>query len=401
MKQIRILIFVWCLLGGAHVYSVPGWSAIGLTEGMRAWQADVMGDKGIRFLVDIFENLAGIGYAGILEGVLEPRITGGSFVSAVNVPGFTMISVRTDRTMVSAATGGQVCAKTHTIATEAHLDVIFPTSFSVNTTAANWTTNTTSLPNGSAAWPGIGTATAVSGNTVTFPSGDLTPDTLYCFNFVGTDTLTAGIAGTNQIASLRTSDNGKFTINFSQYALAVIADDQVTVSAEIPSMFAVSLSGAADTFTSPLSSDTVTFTHGRTFLIINNANSGWVAWVKSSNTALVSASTGKFIPTTGVIDDVPSDLSNTTGYLLDVAITFDANNGVGGVSQGVGYGAEYAGTNTSSGGTLSTTFQPIASAGGTTGGDILTLKERARITPLQPAATDYTDTLTIVAAGKY
>jgi hypothetical protein len=75
--------------------------------------------------------------------------------------------------------------------------------------------------------------------------------------------------------------------------------------------------------------------------------------------------------------------------------------GTGTVSQAAGYGAEYNGTNSTSGGALSTTFQPIAAANGTTDGDVLTLIERAKITAVQAAATDYTDTLTVVAAGRF
>ena len=93
-------------------------------------------------------------------------------------------------------------------------------------------------------------------------------------------------------------------------------------------------------------------------------------------------------------------MTTTTGYVLNTSITTDVNQGIGGVSQGVGYGQEYTG-NANSGGTLSDAFQPIASGSGVTAGDVLTLKERAKVDPLQQAATDYTDTLTVVAAGRF
>ena len=50
---------------------------------------------------------------------------------------------------------------------------------------------------------------------------------------------------------------------------------------------------------------------------------------------------------------------------------------------------------------LSTTFQAIAAANGTTAGDVLTLIERAKVTATQEAAGDYTDTLTVIAAGRF
>jgi hypothetical protein len=116
---------------------------------------------------------------------------------------------------------------------------------------------------------------------------------------------------------------------------------------------------------------------------------------------LNSAGTGASIPTAGSVDNSPTDLTSVTGYVLDVNITTDSATGTGTVSQAADYGAEYNGTNTTSGGTLSTTFQPIAASSGTTDGDVLTLIERAKISAVQAAATDYTDTLTIVAAGRF
>ncbi len=62
---------------------------------------------------------------------------------------------------------------------------------------------------------------------------------------------------------------------------------------------------------------------------------------------------------------------------------------------------EYNGTTTEEGGTLSTSYQIVATADGTTDGDVFTLVERAFISATQPAASDYTDTLTVIAAGMY
>jgi hypothetical protein len=135
--------------------------------------------------------------------------------------------------------------------------------------------------------------------------------------------------------------------------------------------------------------------------ISTNAASGWVAWVKSANAALNSVSTGASIPTAGTVNDTPEDLDSVTGYVLDVDITTDSGTGTGTVSQDPGYGDEYAGADATQGGSLSTTFQPIANASGTTAGDVLTLTERAKISAVQAAATDYTDTLTVVAAGRF
>lgn len=309
------------------------------------------------------------------------------------------VYIRLDRLDASTTTGGTVCAQADTVGTEVDVQVAFPTGFTVNTTASNWTVTTTNLPSGATAWPGIGTATAVSSQTVTFPSTDLTVSTLYCFNFSGTSTLTNATAGNDKTGTVTLRATGPSTIDSSSYALSIVSDDQIVVTASVPATFSFALSANADSI-GTLSTTTASST-GRTVTIGTNAASGWVAWVRSANAALNSASTGAAIATAGTVNDAPTDLASSTGYVLDVDITTDSGTGTGTVTQAAGYGAEYNGTNSTSGGTLSTTFQPIAASSGTTDGDILTLTERAKISAVQAAATDYTDTLTVVAAGRF
>lgn len=323
-----------------------------------------------------------------------------SFFSLAEAANFQQAYVRFDRLKASTTTSGLVCARPATVATEADVQVTFPTGFTVNTTASNWTVTTTNLPSGTTAWPSITTASAVSGQTVTFGSGDLTVGTTYCFNFSGTNTLTNATAGNNQTGTITTRAAGPTNIDSSQYATSIVSDDQIVVSASVPSTLTFSLSGNTDTFSSSLST-TTTSTSGRTVTVATNAAAGWVAWVRSNNAALNSAGTGASIPTAGSVDNSPTDLASTTGYVLDVDITTDSGTGTGTVTQASNYGAEYAGANTTSGGTLSTTFQPIAAANGTTDGDVLTLIERAKISAIQAAANDYTDTLTVVVAGRF
>lgn len=261
--------------------------------------------------------------------------------------------------------------------------------------------NNTNLPSGATAWVGIGTASLVATQNVTFPSGDLVVGTLYCFNFSATSTLTTGTAGNDKTGVVTTEATGPTTIDSSGYALAIVSNDQIVVSATVPATFSFALSGNTDTFTSNLSSSAVVSTTGRTVTIGTNAASGWVAWVKSANAALNSVSTSSTIATAGSVDNTPTNLNPTTGYLLDVDITTDSGTGTGTVTQAANYGAEYAGATTEEGGSLATTFESIAASSGTTDGDVLTLIERAFISAVQAAATDYTDTLTIVAAGRF
>jgi hypothetical protein len=341
-------------------------------------------------------QIAMLSVVSLVFAVILPVV----FSAHVQAQNLQQAYVRLDRMKASTTTGGTVCAKPASTATEADVQVTFPTGFTVNSTAANWTVTTTNLPSGASAWPSIATATAVSGQIVTFPSGELTVGTLYCFNFAATTTLTTSTAGNDKTGSITTRATGPTTIDSTQYATSIISDDQIVVTAVVPSTLTFSLSGNTDTFTANLST-TTTSTSGRTVTIATNAAAGWVAWVKSSNAALNSAGTGATIATAGTVNDTPTDLASVTGYVLDVNITTDSGTGTGTVSQNAGYGDEYDGTNTTSGGTLSTTFQPIAEASGTTDGDVLTLIERAKISAVQGAANDYTDTLTVVAAGRY
>jgi hypothetical protein len=67
--------------------------------------------------------------------------------------------------------------------------------------------------------------------------------------------------------------------------------------------------------------------------------------------------------------------------------------------------AEYNGSGSNQGGTLSANFQPIAACTGaspaTANGDVITLIERAAIAGATPAGTDYTDIITVVGAGNF
>jgi hypothetical protein len=352
----------------------------------------------------LIKKLSAVNILALLLVILLPFL----FAEKAEATGFTQVVVRLDRLKASTTTSGSVCAKPSTAGVENDVQVVFPTvagtDFTVNSTASNWVVNSTNLPFGATFWlgmtSGVTTASAVSGKTVTFPSGDLTLGTLYCFNFTGTSTLTTGAAGIDQTGTITTRTSVPATIETSSYALSVVSDDQVVVTATVPSTFTFSLGANTDTFASNLST-TAQLSNGVTATIATNAGSGWVAWVKSANAALNSASTGATIATIGTINDTVDSLTASNyGYLLDVTFT-DSGTGTGTVTQGAGYGQEYDGNSNNTGGTLSTTFQPIAASSGTTDGDTVTLKALARVTAVQAAATDYTDTLTVVAAGRF
>ncbi len=336
-----------------------------------------------------------VGIFPLLLVILAPLF----FAETAEAANLQQAWVRFDRMATATATTGMVCAKTAVAdVTESDVAVTFPTGFTVSATTGNWTVTTTNIPSGSTAWAGIGTATTANAGTrvVTFPSSNLTANTLYCFNWSNTAALTTGSTGASQTGTIASGGNS------STFSTAIVSAgaDLIGVTATVPATFTFSLSANTDTFASALST-TAQLSNGVTATIATNAASGWVAWVKSANAALNSVSTGATIATTGTVNDTVDTLSGGTyGYLLDVTFT-DSGTGTGTVTQAAGFGQEYDGNSSNSGGTLSTTFQPVAASSGTTDGDTVVLKELARVTAIQAAATDYADTLTVVAAGRF
>lgn len=308
--------------------------------------------------------------------------------------------VRLNRMKASTATGGTVCLKMATTAgTDAKVKVTFPTGFTVNTTASNWTVTTTNLPAGASAMPGIDTASDVSSQTVTFPISDISSSsTLYCFNFASSSTLTTSTAGSDKTGSISVTTSGDAEIDGGNYATAVISDDQVVVTATVPATFSFAL-GSNTQSLGTLSTGSISSGSGVSVTIGTNAGNGWVGWVLSANAGIDSATTGDSVDTVGTVDDATSTLSaGTEGYVLDADLTTDsATAGTGTVTVDL----EYDGDTTAKGGTLSTTFTEFATADGPTDSDVITLIPRVAISALTQAATDYTDTLTVVAAGNF
>lgn len=313
----------------------------------------------------------------------------------------TNASMRLSRITASVVPQILVVAKPSSTATEATFKITFGSGITVDSTAANITVSTASLPStyqGTAivAWPGIGSAAqSVSGQNVTFASSDLTPGTLYGFY------INAGItnpSSANQyVSTFTTQATGPTAIDTKDVATRIITNDQVMIYATVSAAFNFVLSANQDAFSTTLSTSSVVNTSGVTVTVNTNAASGWVAWLKSANAGLTSASNSYTIGTTTPLSGAPKTLTTgVEGYVLDVRSTTDAANG--GVLSIAG---EYAGNGTTSGGTLSTTFQEIATANGPANGDVITLIARATISSLTKAASDYTDTYTVVGAGMF
>jgi hypothetical protein len=324
-------------------------------------------------------------------------------VSPAYAANLTPAYLRLDRMQASTATGGVVCARMTTNGSEGKIKVTFPTGFTVNGTASNWTVSNADLPTGATDWSGSVTspASGVSGQTVTWTlaNGDYT-GSIHCFRFGSSNTLTTGTTGSDKSGTIQITTAADAEIDVAQYATAVIDNDQVVITATVPPTFSFAL-GTNTQALGTLSSTAITSGTGVTVTLGTNAPKGWLTWVKSLYTYLNSATASDTIPTIGSIDNIPSDLTTgAEGYVLDCNLTTDSGTaGTGTVT----IDPEYAGddVNNDAGGTLTTTFNEVASANGPTDSDVVTLIPRVTISALTKAATDYTDTLTVVGAANF
>ena len=308
----------------------------------------------------------------------------------------SQVFVRFDRMQTSTATTGTVCANPATTGTEASVLVVFPTGYTLGT-AANFTVNTTNLawPTGGTAWPGIGTATNVTSQTVTFPSTDLTVGTLYCFNWINSAavTVTSSTSSSNS-GTVTTQTSAPATIDSSTYNTASVSSDQITVTATVPSTFSFALSGTTDALGTLGTGSVSTSPTPRTATVNTNAKNGWLVWAKDANTGLTSTSASATIAST--TPGTNSTLSaGTAGYNTGITSTQTSGSGT------ITVAAPFVGTSTGQGGGLDTTLRQLASSNGTANNAVLTIKNNAAISATTAAASDYTDTITVVGAGLF
>jgi hypothetical protein len=295
----------------------------------------------------------------------------------------------------NTATGLQVIVIPATTAVENKIKIIFGSAV----VGAGQTVTLTNLPTGSTPLPG--TFTAVGSGTSILVTGltDLTVGSTYAFNLalqgtgVGVSTPAAGTANDTII----TLTSGDVVIDTDILASRYINSDQVLISGYVPPTFTFTLSGNTDAFTTNLTSGSVSTTTGISVSVATNAAKGWTAWVKSLNSSLLSVTTGEGIGTSGTLNATPEAcVTSTDCYVLDVGVT----SGTGGSGSATA-DAEYSGNGTTTGGTLSNIFQPIASRPSKTNGDTVWLRAHATMIATKAAGNDYSDTWTIVGAGNY
>lgn len=310
-------------------------------------------------------------------------------VNGVYASQFTKASIRYDRMKAATLSSLQVLIVPASTATENKIKLVFGSAI----VGAGQSVTVTSLPAGATALPG--TLTAVGSGTSIVVSGvtDLTVGTTYAFNLsVGVTTPSAGSA-LDRVESL---DAGNAVIDSTTVTSRIITDDRVVITANVPPTFTFSLSGNTDAFTTDLSSGAVSSTTGITVSVGTNAAKGWTGWIKSLNAGLNSVTTGESIGTSGTINATAETcVTGTDCYVVDVGVTSGTGSGT------LTADAEYGGNGTTSGGTLSTSFQPFASRTGKTNGDTVSLIAHATMVATKAAGADYTDTWTIIGAGNF
>lgn len=338
--------------------------------------------------------------AGVLVFSLILPLLSNNFASAADLGQAT---VRFDRMMISTPTTGTVCAKpsaTNLASTEVDVQVTFPTGYTLGA-FGTFTVGTTDLawPTGGTPWPGITAPTGagdITGQTVKFGSGDLTSSsTLYCFNWTSSTAVQvkSSASGSNT-GTITTRASGPTTIDSSGYSTASITNDQIVVTATVPSTFSFALSANTDALGTLSTSSVVSSPTPRTATISTNAKNGFAVWAKDLNTGLTSLTASKTIASR-----TPGTNSTLTGGTegYNTGITSSQVGGSGTIS----VAAPFVGSSSGQGGGLDTALRTLATSNGTADTAVLTITNNVTISATTPGASDYTDTITVVGAGLF
>jgi hypothetical protein len=258
----------------------------------------------------------------------------------------------------------------------------------------------TTITGASAVLPGVLTSSGNTNPTITvnWTITALTSGTSYCF-VVGTfaaQTAVTNNASANSYTVTATIDG----TDSSTATIALIASDQVSVTATVPETFTMSIQNTTDPFSGNLSTSSAVGTSGDNVTITTNAAHGWNLWASDSNIGLKSTLAGGAtqIPSTTPGSNA-SLVANTAGYVTGIpAANITQGSGSGGTTAAT---TAYASSAVGNGSGLNTTPTIIASSAGTANAAIVKPVEYAMASGSTPAATDYADTVTFVGAGSF
>jgi hypothetical protein len=335
--------------------------------------------------------------------ILIPAIANGAAL--------TQTSTRLGRLVTSATTNNDllVTFKLNTTPTNvAKIKVTFPTGFTLTTgTPTPVTTGFPTAPASITATPGtltsavtgagagLGGTIVVSGIT----SASLTNSTLYGFIIpTGSITNPASAGGYNLVVESQNSGNTTIDSTTVQVYITGTNSDQVTVTASVAPNFSFSLSATTDTVPK-VDPSIISTSTGVTMTVGTNSPLGYTAYVKSANASLTSATNPGTPITNGTFNSaVDTVTAGTTkyGFVPSTGTLCTTCSG------SLGYEPEYAvASGTQAGAFNGTNFAAFVSRSGYTNADQILLRERVAVNNTIGYANDYTDTLTIVAAGNF
>lgn len=341
----------------------------------------------------------------LLFSLISPALAGAAQL--------TQAAVRLDRLGATDAAGILVTFKLGSNTGVTKVVVSFPTGFNITAGTPAVTTSPFPLtPAGIVAAPGIGsTVTAASsgsnlGGTITATLSAPSTGVLYGF-MVSSGTVTNPTTGGQQYSLTVATQTAASAIVESSttpsYITSSSTGDQVTVTASVAPTFSFSLSSNADSILGIDDTASKTST-GVTMTVGTNAALGYTAYVRSSG-SLTSATSGGSIPTgtfNGAADSLAPGTTSKYGFVPTSGTICNPSCG-GSVTYDTEYSGQTAGNVTpgTAGAFNGSSFASFVSRNGYTVSDAILLQERVAVTKAIAPATDYSDTLTIVAAGNF
>ncbi len=356
--------------------------------------------------LSIKRKISLIAAVGLMSALIMP-----AFAGATNLG---QAGVRLGRLGNGASTNNDalVTFKLNTTPTSvAEIVVSFPSGFTL--TAGTPTPVTTGFPTTPAsitAPPGTLTSNIVSagaglGGTITvsgLTSASLNNTTLYGFDIPTGYITNPSTAGQYNLTV--SSDTSTPTVIDSTdvpvYIYGASANqDQVTVTASVSPNFNFALSSNSDTIPA-VDPTTIQTSAGVNMTVSTNSPLGYTAYVRSANGALVSATSPSTPISTGAYSNTtPNTLTpGTTDYTFVPSTGTACTLCTGTLTYNGGYTIA---SGTQGGAFNGTNFAAFVSRNGYTNADVVSLKERITVANTVGYANDYTDTLTIVAAGNF
>lgn len=321
-----------------------------------------------------------------------------------NASTLTNTTVRLSRIKAGTDSTVKVLFKTTSNAGATGLTVDFGSTWTSNSgtvsatqaiSASSCYTGATDLP-GSLSASGSGSIVTVSGVTA------LSASTLYCFDLTTSNAVHTPTAGT--YTAVITETGG--ATDSTSVGLDIISNDQVVVNATVPPTFTFALNSGCgsnqDNFSANLSSSGTNSTTGCTWQVDTNAKTGWFAWAYDSQTGLHSTAASNTIASATTNSNTTITNGSSEAYVMGVTSVTQGSGSGGTTSASAAFGNGSTGTAGSNQGSgLRSTADLIASSTGTANAAQFVTKEYAAIKSTTPAANDYTDTITFIAAGSF